>query len=660
MASEKLVIELWEIVQKENNEKISYDVFENDLNDALNLPRDEVDRALALMLSQAEVNPNLIGEYKGGSFVISSSFTNIIVSTIKYENQFIPGKVEYDARVIGENINSDIAIGAIILTQSLLDKMIENYGELSNEEIGKLWDEYPDMDSNQKRALRKAREEKLESIAQDDQTPEEVKEMASDMKSHSEIRGNVSESMDDKSDTGFFIARETFKSLRESDPEKFAEKFPDLVNVDLDTVSDEKIKYEWGRYEQLSAEAEDKALDEKQKQIISAARETFKKLAIARPDLVKKYFPILNNQDLENISEDIILKALAILKELQNNRDKDTLGEIGGIDNDDSFGMEPIIEADKVFRSLYEIEDTGKVALNESYDKSTCSWFTDSLDKVLRKDVVKNKMMQELVENAGLYFGSTNRMQEVMRIISEHLPQCDVTIDLVASSRVVRKLITTIPEEYKVTVEELNAIFMGTHEKALLGMLRSDPKGMSHMFGEPQKFYDYVQADTEYPFHLNDKKRSTQRQSETITDKEFSPIVEEQSEELFVNMDDLMQGMGAFSSEVGQSETVAAFSLGYETVGDTPQENGMIQDSETTNIVGKKGSSTYIKSEKTEFYENTKENSINSDVNGLKSLKEAVKGVRMSKIKSEISDIFKIMEPVTQMIEDSALEEEKI
>ena len=134
MASEKLVIELWEIVQKENNEKISYDVFENDLNDALNLPRDEVDRALALMLSQAEVNPNLIGEYKGGSFVISSSFAAAITTTIKYENQFIPGTKEYDVRKNAKDNREFIDIAGVLLVSSVLDKMIDNFQELSTKE----------------------------------------------------------------------------------------------------------------------------------------------------------------------------------------------------------------------------------------------------------------------------------------------------------------------------------------------------------------------------------------------------------------------------------------------------------------------------------------------------------------------------------------------
>ena len=134
MASEKLVIELLEIVQKENNEKISYDVFENDLNNALNLPRDEVDRALALMLSQAEVNPNLMGEYKGGSFVISSSFAAAITTTIKYENQFIPGTKEYDVRKNAKDNREFIDIAGVLLVGSVVDKMIDNFQELSTKE----------------------------------------------------------------------------------------------------------------------------------------------------------------------------------------------------------------------------------------------------------------------------------------------------------------------------------------------------------------------------------------------------------------------------------------------------------------------------------------------------------------------------------------------
>lgn len=134
MASEKLVIELWEIVQKENNEKISYDVFENDLNNALNLPRDEIDRALSLMLSQAEINPQIVGQSKDGAFILSSSFTSSIISTVKYENQFIPGTKEYDVRKNAKDNREFIDIAGVLLVGSVVDKMIDNFQELSTKE----------------------------------------------------------------------------------------------------------------------------------------------------------------------------------------------------------------------------------------------------------------------------------------------------------------------------------------------------------------------------------------------------------------------------------------------------------------------------------------------------------------------------------------------
>lgn len=179
MASENLVIELWEIVQKENNEKISYNDFENDLNKALNLPKDEIDRALSLMISQAEINSNLIGEYKGGAFTISSSFAASIISTIKYENQFIPGKVEFETRNTGERILNDAVVtAALIMTPNIVDNMIDNYQTLSDEERICLWQKYSDMDFERKMAMIEAHKETLQSIIRDPNTPPEIRVQA--------------------------------------------------------------------------------------------------------------------------------------------------------------------------------------------------------------------------------------------------------------------------------------------------------------------------------------------------------------------------------------------------------------------------------------------------------------------------------------------------
>ncbi len=120
---------------KNNQEEISYNDFENDLNKAYNLPKDEVDRAISIMIHQAEVNPNIIGEYKGGTFIISHSFVNAVTSTIKYENKFITGKVEYDNN---NKTAKDDLLSALIITPPLLSRMLDNFDNLNNNEISEI------------------------------------------------------------------------------------------------------------------------------------------------------------------------------------------------------------------------------------------------------------------------------------------------------------------------------------------------------------------------------------------------------------------------------------------------------------------------------------------------------------------------------------------
>ncbi|MBR3881998.1 MAG: hypothetical protein IKJ36_01880 [Clostridia bacterium] len=174
MASENLVNDLFEIIQSNTKEKLSYDDFEKDLAKSINLPNDEIDRALSIMLSQAEVNPNIIGESKGGTFVISPSFSASVVSTIKYENQFIEGKVE-NAERNSINNKSDILIDAafaanIIITPKLIDHMIQNYSTLSNNEKNQLLDNVSNMSVSQIRALNDSVNRSAEQLAKKDST----------------------------------------------------------------------------------------------------------------------------------------------------------------------------------------------------------------------------------------------------------------------------------------------------------------------------------------------------------------------------------------------------------------------------------------------------------------------------------------------------------
>lgn len=161
MASENLTMELWEIIQKNNQEEISYNDFEKDLNNAFNLPKDDVDRALSIMISQAEVNPNVIGEYKGGSFLISQSFTATVINTIKYENQFIPGKQEYIARESNIRVGEEL-INFVIITPTLISQMLDNFENLSSREISELAGSFYKMSDEDKDRFIGAQRQKIQ------------------------------------------------------------------------------------------------------------------------------------------------------------------------------------------------------------------------------------------------------------------------------------------------------------------------------------------------------------------------------------------------------------------------------------------------------------------------------------------------------------------
>ena len=173
MASENLVKDLWELIQKNSSDEVSYNDFEIDLNKSLNLPKDESDRAIALMIAQAEINPNIIGESKGGAFIISSSFAAKVVSTIKYENKYIPGKNEYEVRNVGENLKSELNIGVILLTPQLIDNLIEDYDKLSDDDKKYIAQNYSSFSEEQKEKFSQKLSQKLRDRAQKAESQDE-------------------------------------------------------------------------------------------------------------------------------------------------------------------------------------------------------------------------------------------------------------------------------------------------------------------------------------------------------------------------------------------------------------------------------------------------------------------------------------------------------
>lgn len=196
MASENLVNDLFEIVQSNEKEKLSYDDFEKDLLKSINLPNDEIDRALSIMLSQAQVNPNVIGESKGGTFVISPSFSASVISTIKYENQFIEGTKENELRKLNNLGNS---LSEIIGSTYLNELMLNNFEALSIIEIEKLGKQYYLMDEEQRDKYKKGYASWLDKKVNDSKTDEERK-FYSDAKSAEMMRqAKIEEAKKDES-----------------------------------------------------------------------------------------------------------------------------------------------------------------------------------------------------------------------------------------------------------------------------------------------------------------------------------------------------------------------------------------------------------------------------------------------------------------------------
>ena len=197
MASENLTMELWKIIQNNNQEEISYKDFDRDLNMMLNLPKDEVDRAISKMISQAELNPNIIGENKGGSFSISQGFIAAVKSTIKFENQFIPGKDEFYSREIGERINADV--NTLILAgiaSNIVDKMIENYDNLSANEKSILVENYLNFSEQQKDYFSQKVAQNLKEKAKVAINPEEKEFLEGQAKSTEDARDNTKKDME--------------------------------------------------------------------------------------------------------------------------------------------------------------------------------------------------------------------------------------------------------------------------------------------------------------------------------------------------------------------------------------------------------------------------------------------------------------------------------
>ena len=160
MASDTIVNELWEITNRNSDKKIEREEFEEELRTSLfaklkemspensiNNINDEYVRSLPIILHQAEANPDSLGQIQGGKFTISSEIIFKAVKTVKYENSFIPNTDEYNQRILNEN--NQIDMKDVVLTTLIIDHMLENYKNLSNEEKDFILNNWHSMDKTQ-------------------------------------------------------------------------------------------------------------------------------------------------------------------------------------------------------------------------------------------------------------------------------------------------------------------------------------------------------------------------------------------------------------------------------------------------------------------------------------------------------------------------------
>lgn len=248
MASENLVNELFEIVQANSNEKIYYNDFEKDLLTNINLPNDEIDKALMMIISQAEINPDIVGETKGGSFILSQSLTKSIVSTIEYEKVLVERK-----NLAAENAILDTAMGVmlmenadklidnVIITDDIAKQMIDNYENLTAEEVGAIWDNYDNLDVETKEALREARKKDIQKVIDDPNATPEVRSQAEkDLKLAQRFDDEekaASKRILDPLRRKKYI--EFIENYREDNPEVFKSVYPDIDKIE--ELSDEMI-----------------------------------------------------------------------------------------------------------------------------------------------------------------------------------------------------------------------------------------------------------------------------------------------------------------------------------------------------------------------------------------------------------------------------------
>ena len=133
---------------------------------------------------------------------------------------------------MGEGIKEAVAPTAFILSPHLFDSMIENYDELSENDVEELWSNYSDLSSNDKSRLIQAHNDRLRRKLEDpnisDEEKEAVKAQIDD--------NNKRDAMQKAAETGDpFVEkklRDRVKAMQARNPELFKEVFPEYEDID--------------------------------------------------------------------------------------------------------------------------------------------------------------------------------------------------------------------------------------------------------------------------------------------------------------------------------------------------------------------------------------------------------------------------------------------
>lgn len=149
MASDEIINEIWEIAQENSLDPIDKEEFGRDLKKSVFAElehategtifdiNNEFARTLPIILHQAKANPDLIYENNGKGFSVASGILAKAVLTVKYENRFIPGTVEYQKEFPKEIVSE------VVFTAVIADNLLKNYDDLSKEDkllVNDNWD----------------------------------------------------------------------------------------------------------------------------------------------------------------------------------------------------------------------------------------------------------------------------------------------------------------------------------------------------------------------------------------------------------------------------------------------------------------------------------------------------------------------------------------